>query len=566
MRSMNRYLGSAGTVWRSLLSLAMPAILLFAQDDAAKNAAGFAGRVTDSVTGAAIANATIRLDPVKLDRPGYSGRSRIDGQFRFEAISPADYHIQVKARGYTDAATAALHLSRENSVLHFEAKQSITDAAVLLDPEAVVTGRVSDAHGDALPDAGAVAVVEKWENGLRIFVNFAAAQADDRGEYRLKLPAGKYYLAGASGGPGGLNYRYTEEPGQPEMRLGTAYYPGAASIEGASAVELRPGQQMGGIDFHLSPEKTYHIRGVLAPFPDIRGPRLSYLRNRNGDRVYGMGGGTIDKNGAFDWAAVRPGSYVLDLLSLHDMPTARLFQIDVTDHDVNGVRVPTMPRFEVKGHMRFEDDTKASAPPSFPTLTIVQLDWYQTFYKPLISPDKDGGFRLTSAPAREFVLRPINAGAAYVKSVTMGGQPLENGKIDFRNGASGELEIVLAADSGDVAGALKLPEAVPGSPAPRMRATRAVLVSADAQTSNTGARTVELDASGQFVFHFVPPGKWLVFACPAFDEGLWQNMPFIKEIQSLGVSLDLEKRGSQRVEVAPLTAEDIERAIQKVRP
>jgi hypothetical protein len=43
-------------------------------------------------------------------------------------------------------------------------------------------------------------------------------------------------------------------------------------------------------------------------------------------------------------------------------------------------------------------------------------------------------------------------------------------------------------------------------------------------------------------------------------------MTFVKELQSRGATVDLEEKGSAHVEVSPLTAEDIERAIEKVKP
>src|ERR1017187_5224874 len=122
---MARHLGSAGTVWRGVLIATVGAILLLAQDDAAKDKAVFAGKVSNSVTGEAVANAAIRLGPVKGEQPGYSGRAGADGQFRFETIAPGDYHIQVTTRGYTDARTVKLQPGRESSTVHFDPKQSI---------------------------------------------------------------------------------------------------------------------------------------------------------------------------------------------------------------------------------------------------------------------------------------------------------------------------------------------------------------------------------------------------------------------------------------------------------
>ncbi|MGA3019833.1 MAG: hypothetical protein ABSF62_22165, partial [Bryobacteraceae bacterium] len=198
-------------------------------------------------------------------------------------------------------------------------------------------------------------------------------------------------------------------------------------------------------------------------------------------------------------------------------------------------------------------------------LYLRQLDWYLLHIGPFFSLDQDGAFVWPAMQCGEYALRTLE-GDVYVKSVTVGGQPVEGAKLDLRNGAPGELEIILGTGTGDVVGTVKWPDAIPGAAQPPVPAVRAVLVSADGYTSNTGARSADIDASGQFQFHFVPPGRWLVFVSPNSDEDLWQNMTFVKELQSRGATVDLEKKGSAHVEVSPFTAEDIERAIEKVKP
>jgi hypothetical protein len=207
-----------------------------------------------------------------------------------------------------------------------------------------------------------------------------------------------------------------------------------------------------------------------------------------------------------------------------------------------------------------------TAPLSSVKLVLQQLDWFVANYSPRCSPDRDGDFVQQNVQCGEYVLRTASEGDVYLKSVTVGGQAAEGGKIDLRDGAPGEIEIVLGAGTGDVAGTVKWLGSVSSAAQSRVAAARAVLVSADGSTSNTGARSVEIDANGQFQFHLVPPGRWLVFVSPSFDEGLWQNMPFVKEIQSRGAVVDLEKRGSAHTEVSPLTTEDIARAIEKAKP
>jgi hypothetical protein len=116
------------------------------------------------------------------------------------------------------------------------------------------------------------------------------------------------------------------------------------------------------------------------------------------------------------------------------------------------------------------------------------------------------------------------------------------------------LEVVLAKGTGTVGGTVAAGSGM-----------QAVLVAADGETGAMGARGVEIDPAGQFQFPFVPPGHWRVFAAPSFDEGLWQNAEFVKQIENRGVLVELEKKGAAQAQVSMLSADDIERAADKVK-
>jgi len=138
--------------------------------------------------------------------------------------------------------------------------------------------------------------------------------------------------------------------------------------------------------------------------------------------------------------------------------------------------------------------------------------------------------------------------------------------VDLRNGPPGEIEIVLGTGTGEVTGAVRWPDANAGAPPVLVSAGHAILVSPDGPTGNTGARSVEIDPNGRFRFPFVPPGRWLVFVSPSFEEGLWQNAEFVKQLATRGMPVDLPSKGAEHVDAPPLTAEDLDRAVDKVRP
>lgn len=545
---MGRGVEFRATVWCLAL---MP---LFAQDKAV-----FEGKVIDSITAQAVPKAAIRLSPLDGGQPVYSGRSDSGGQFRFEAIAPGDYHLEASARGHTDTGAAVVQSGRSSSVLQFAPGQNVTGVSILLDAEAVIAGRVTCLEGEIPSGAMVTAVQPAWQNGIRIYTRAAANPVDDRGEYRLILPAGRYYILASYTARGGL---FTDGPGEPELRIAPVYYPGAATVEAASPVDLRPGQQMSGIDFKLPLVKTYHVRGVIVPYVYSPGAKPLFLRRRDGDRLNGAGT-NIEKDGSFDFAGVEPGSYWLDVLPVRGLPTAPLTSIDVADRDGNGFRVAGIPQFEIHGHTRFADEN-AAVSPSQVNFLLQQLDWNYLQFSPGFSSGSERAFLLRNMQSGRYALRIASEGDVYLKSVSLGGHPVEGAVLDLRSGPPGEMEIVLDTGTGEVTGAVHWPDPVAG--APRLEAARAILVSADGSTSNTLARSEGVGADGKFHFRWVPPGRWLGFVSPTFDEGLWQNANFVKEIADLGVAIDVDKRRAAHAEPTPLNPDDIQHAVERIKP
>jgi hypothetical protein len=448
--------------------------------------------------------------------------------------------------------------------VHFTADKEVSGAIVELDPEAVITGRVTDADGEPVPSATVSAVTEQWQRGFQIYKQVTYAQANDRGEYRLKVLPGRYYLKVLPALNAVLPSVFADEPGEPVMRGGVVVYPNAATIDGGSPIEVRPGQQLTGITFKRPVVAAYHLRGAVKLYSPPAPVVAVNFRNRNGDRSPGnLFGATVKKDGTFDLMGVPAGSYWLELMPLRDSPTGRM-AVDVIDRDVNGIKLPSIPQFDLKGKVRWEDDG-VTEPLSSVKLHIDWLDWFQFPFASVATPAADGAFVFPFRPAGEYVITLAPESDVYIQSISYDQREVEGGRLDLRNGAAGDVEIVLGTGTGQVEGGVHWPDLAPGAPPPPLPpGATAVLVSAGGVTGNTGARSAEIDQSGHFEFRFVPPGRYFAFVSPRFDEGLWQNMDFVREIQASGVALDVTKKGSAKVEVPMLTNDDVRHAIEKV--
>src|SRR5262249_60264061 len=91
------------------------------------------------------------------------------------------------------------------------------------------------------------------------------AKTNDRGEYRLYwLTPGKYYLsAGSASGPTrALEFGGTgDSPNGLQESYALTYYPGAADLKDAAAIEVQAGGELSAIDFNVPGQLLRKVRG-----------------------------------------------------------------------------------------------------------------------------------------------------------------------------------------------------------------------------------------------------------------------------------------------------------------
>jgi hypothetical protein len=508
-----------------------------------KDVAAFQGAVRDSVTGQGIPRASIRLVPGAAGEPGYAGSSNAEGAFRFEAIKPGDYRVEVTHPGYNKQAPSG-------PAVHFAAGEEREDET-RLDPFATIAGRIANADGEPIPGAAVRGVAEAWQRGFRVYQVAAAAEADDNGAYRLRLSAGRYYVSAMRLSDSVIPRTYVAGSQTEEVGTAKRYYPGAPAVDGGALVAVRPGETIGGIDIKLPDVVFRHVRGAIQP---TSSQAMAILRPRNGDQTQGsVGGGSLRKDGSFDFR-VEPGTYWLELWPPGPRPTG-IMPVDVGDRDVNNLRVLGVMPFELKGRVLFDDDGLRRTASAI-KLRMQALNWYTFSVAMGVPIGPDGGISLPRMAAARYAISLDPESDDYIKSISYGGRDLAAGIIDLSAGASGDLEIALDSGTGEVEGSAHWDQAIPGAVA--------VLVSAEGRTGNTGARGVEIGADGRFRFRFAPPGRYRVFVCERFDADLWQNMDLIELVRERGVTVDLTKKATASVEVPPIPERDIRSAIERL--
>jgi hypothetical protein len=248
------------------------------------------------------------------------------GRFAFPDVEPGTYRLMFAASGYakqdygqrTGAGGVPITLSPG---------QSKTDIVMRLLAVAAVSGHIRDARGEAV--AGVPVQLFRFvydASGQRQVQPVATTQSNDRGDYRM------YYLS-----PGRYYVRAGNQPGEQPRRSGVesllfgggystanriaqnyllTYYPGVGDENSAAPLDVQPGADLRGVDFFLSLQQSYRVRGRVVDSRTGQPPPSAtvtlYLQNPDplsGGGFVGGNAGYRPADGTFEVQNVGAGRY-----------------------------------------------------------------------------------------------------------------------------------------------------------------------------------------------------------------------------------------------------------------
>jgi hypothetical protein len=472
-------------------------------------------------------------------------RTNSGGQATFTELPDGDYSVSVMApAGYTSALREAPPRVQVKAGARAAATVKVTRGGV-------ITGRVVDDEGD--PVTGAyVQVFRTTKGGRPQSVGSGSQPSNDLGVYRVwSLAAGEYYVS----------TQYEDRQGPPDESFAQdgflpSYFPGVAAFDSARPVQVKGGQETGGVDIQLVRGRlgsvTVRVVDSFGSAPGGTGPNANVnlvVRSRN-PAYQGRGGG-MRQDGTFHIPNVPAGDYCVSAMVVRGTGPTAIREGGYVPISVNGdevsVSVQTNSGATISGRVVVEGVPPAQAgmPGSAarqPAMRVATRSASDGVYASAFSAGDMSGTSGTVRPDGTFTITGVrgpvqiagSAARAAFKAARRGavdvtGQPFEllgTERID-------DVVVVMTYDTGAVQGTVVgesdevLSNAavliVPEDPekwsvgSPFIRLTRVTAgapggqgTAAAAMPGMTTAGQIPVDGGAAFQASLLPPGRYLV--------------------------------------------------------
>src|SRR5438093_10674790 len=297
------------------------------------------------------------------------------GHFVLRDLDPGSYSLTAQRNGFARQAYGERAPGRPGAPLSIVAGQALKDVVFRLVPAGTISGRVSDATGE--PITGITVTVGRFsydQTGKRTFQMVNSARTDDRGEYRIYwITPGRYYV---NASPTGQVFRFPSDNEVIEPGYVLTWYPGTADESSAAPIELQPGAELSTVDFRLTRQPLFRIRGRVFDARTGQAPRNPNVsaspRNQPGGFVIGPASMNYNSaNGTFEIRDVAPGSYWVRAQIFPDPGSVIITPRDITrtqvpleisNADVENVVLVLTSGFQIKGRIQLDAGSLSTLP------------------------------------------------------------------------------------------------------------------------------------------------------------------------------------------------------------
>jgi protocatechuate 3,4-dioxygenase beta subunit len=486
------------------------------------------GVVLNQATGQPLGGVHIRLlDAMIVEGATHAWGAATDaaGHFSIAAIPPGTYTAELERTGFLQVAGSGFMQHIEIDVRPGE---HLTGRQLAMWPLIAIAGRVVNQNGDPVPGARVQAATEAVRAGaansaamMRIGP-YGERETDERGQFRLFAPPGKYYLvAGAPLLPGAMGPAEIRTDGTTDLAYASTYYPDALDAGAATMVEAKPGGEVTGVEIHLKSgavRRNLSVSGVVTGISACS-PLVAYQYGETPDRV-SMGNSRVrvDPGGRFSFDNLSPG--YLRLLARCTSGDSELqsevMEVHLEPPGASGIQLALTPGGVVAGTLEIVGDGPA-APAGKVTVKLTPASG-MGFGTPgpmgqaSGTVDQEGAFRIVGVtPGRFQVTIDPMPENAYIQAVLLDNAAVPDRTLDLSHGVRGpHVKVTVSRNGAQISGEVRDAD---GGPLlnPNVMVTL-VPEPNQAAASRRGASIV----NGHYTLKGVPPGKYQLCARDIF--------------------------------------------------
>ena len=499
------------------------------------------GTVVEASSGDAVRKAVVTVTWHGTPRAWATTRTDGSGRFTFEGLPAGKYDLRATKPGLGTAIYGANSVRELGDVITLGEGETHGDVKLRFLRSSTISGTVVDPDGD--PIAGLNMRLLRPGGGVegRTLMNYQGANTNDRGEYKITaIDPGQYYLRCLPNGPqmGPMMHSPVAEP-DPRTMMVPQYFGGARDSKDAAALIVRGGENLSGIDFHLTAEHPATITGRVTGVPQLdppadpaAGPPVMTGRRvfRGNGQVVSVSLSVADDNQMF-WGSSGagaqgpdyrfeipnniPGRYRIEAnIRAKDKGYYALQVVDAHE-GANDIVLPLVPGVDVKGNLKVEGPT-ARPVESFTVMLASGSGPRGRNYSSQVK--KDGSFSIEDVPPGEWVLNiNPNPMGFFERSVRLGDKELVYQRLEIPAGLDAPLNIVISSNMATVAGEIDAGGA---------EGKRAGILLEPIGTRHALTRfyyTATADDNGKFKLNAVAPGKYRMFALEKIATASYRN-------------------------------------------